>query len=242
MLAPVHRTVLPWLSASLLSAAACATLLSAAACASSQGPTETAPAPPAATATVPVAAPDPSAEATPPPPAKQPVADAAPDYRQRPQTALNGYGDRVPLHFRVDDMLEAVLEPSQRKDAEVRILAWLIQIDERPLLVEQVLLWIHIAPKNAAPTYRLANLFRHPLDRDPDRRAQWRLWLRSHSPPGMRGFPAPPSVQDLDDFTGFTDWNYDASSGFDLVNGQVCAGAWNKSFGRAPTQQFPSPK
>ncbi|HMR78734.1 MAG TPA: hypothetical protein PKD61_26685, partial [Polyangiaceae bacterium] len=95
--------------AALLASGACATLLSAAACAFSQGPAETTPASPAATATVPAVAAEPSAEATPPPPAKQPVADAAPDYRQPPQTALNGYGDRVPVHFRVEDMLEAVL-------------------------------------------------------------------------------------------------------------------------------------
>lgn len=181
------------------------------------------------------------AEATPPPPPRRPSEQPEPNHREPPETELNAFGDRVPVRFTLAPMLEAALEPAQRASAEARILAWMIQIDDRPLLVEYALLWIRVAPKNAAPTYRLVNLFRHPLDDDRDRREQWRLWRRSHAPPGVRSFAAPPTLRELDDFTGFTDWDYDASDGFDLVDGQVCAGAWRKSFGSAPGRAFPSP-
>ncbi len=142
------------------------------------------------------------------------------------------------MHFDIEGMLEAALPSRWRAGAEARILSWLIQIDERPLLVEQVLLWIMVAPKNAAPSYRLVNLFRHPVGGWSGNK-RWRLWMRSRSPPGLQSFAAPPTLAELDKFTSRTDWDYDASSGFDLVDGQVCAGAWKRSFGTPPKHSFP---
>lgn len=214
--------------------------LSAAACAANPRPgAQRATPATTVTTTVPSATAGPRAAATPPPPAKAETPEAEVDFRKPPQTETNSFGDRVPVHFGADGMLEAAFEAAKHTDTEARILAWMIEVDDRPLVVERVLLWFRIASKQGAPSYRLVNLFRHPLI--PGARGkEWHVWTRSHVPPGVRSFPAPPTPGDLDDFAGFTDFDYDASDGFTLVDGQVCAGAWNKSFGSAPGRNFPT--
>ena len=135
-------------------------------------------------------------------------------------------------------MLEAMLPAGHRAQATARILSWMIQVDERPLLVEGVILWVSAKAKGTATSYHLAQLYRHPLRKPPEGK-RWHIWMTSHLPPGKMTFQAPPTLADLDRLLGLTNWEFDASSGFTLVDGHVCAGAWRESFGTAPSRSFP---
>ena len=123
-------------------------------------------------------------------------------------------------------------EETPPKAADVQILAWKQDIDERPLRVDSALLVVTVNPKLVI----LTHIYRHPDDHDGWQRAM------IYDRPGFEAFLAfdrMPTRAELDAFLPATDWQFAASDGFRLVASHVCEQAWQDVFHARPWHAFP---
>ncbi len=157
-----------------------------------------------------------------------------------PPTHVDDNGDRVPVDFVVADLLK-VLDPdvASREASTARILTWLVEVDDRPLVIDRVILWVHVHPANGADSWRLAHFYRHPLD-DPPRNEEWRVSMVFDAPyVGQSSYSHAPTGQEMDRFLSETWWKFRPSDGFQFLDANVCVHAWRASLGSAPNHGYP---
>jgi hypothetical protein len=198
--------------------------------------------PPAATITAPPVAPPASAATAdtdaPAPPRTTPRPSDKRTATDAPATHLDDTGCRVPWDYDVGDILEAIdPDPVSRKTASARILTWLIEVDDRPLLIDRAILWVHYQFPNGKDSWTLAHLYRHPLD---ERRTEWQV-SRVYDVPyvGQRPYAVAPRAAELETFLNETWWRFDAIDAFRLLDADICTKAWTDSIGSAPNHQYP---
>lgn len=135
--------------------------------------------------------------------------------------------DPIRIAHATPELYNALLQAS-----EVRVLAWLIEEDSRPLRVDRALMWIHYEN-----LWFLSNLYRHPLYAD-DR--DWHLnTVTDVVYQGKISFSHPPTQADLNAFLRATWWDFKPDNGFWFLAAQVCTDNWTATFQEAPWRSFP---
>ena len=189
-----------------------------------------------------IAAPTATAEprvATPPPRVETTSEPAPRTATEAPPAAIDERGDRVPLSFDPDDLLEVLVEdPAARADTTLRILTWLVEVDDRPLVIDRVIVWLHRHTDGRPDSWQLAHLYRHPLDAPPDS-AAWHV-SRVFDVPyvGRAAFPKAPTAADLESFLNDTWWRFRPSDGFWFLDKAVCEHAWQQAIGSPPNHRY----
>jgi hypothetical protein len=190
-------------------------------------------APPGSTRAVDDTAPLPPRAEEPP---SQPVTRTA---TEAPPVQVDASGDRVPVDFLIDEML-ADIEPdaATRGTVAARILTWMIDVDERPLVVDRVLLWVHYQPRSGTPLWELIHLYRHPLPSETANR-RWHVAMVADAPHvGRKGFAKAPTGSDLDRFLEATWWKFEPDGGFHKLDAQICEHAWKSVIGSPPNHRY----
>lgn len=177
----------------------------------------------------PASAPTPRAVA-PVPPVVHRTAGAA------PPTHVDATGCRVPWDFQLGPMVDvAVPDSASRQRATARILTWLVEVDERPLVIDRALLWVHEHPATHGESWRLVHLYRHPLEE-----TGWHVAVVYDVPyVGQQIYAAAPHRAALDQFLHDTWWKFRASDGFHVLDAEICAQAWTASIGAPPDHLYP---
>jgi hypothetical protein len=168
------------------------------------------------------------------PPARSSVERTATDA---PPTHIDASGCRIPWDFVPDDLLSAVApDPASRKNTTARILTWLVEVDDRPLLIDRAILWVHHHPTSGGDAWQLVHFYRHPLEQ----RSGWEV-ARVYDAPyvGQQPYSSAPTAQELDVFLGETWWRFEPTDGFRLLDAGVCAKAWTGAIGSAPNHHYP---
>jgi hypothetical protein len=148
-----------------------------------------------------------------------------------PASRRGGCG-RMPATWYLDEMVAALkyLQPPPKTQV-VRVLAWHVQEDDRPLRVEQVLLWV-----KAEKSWILADLFRHPLG---GAKAAWYISsITDVAQNGSHVYDAAPTHAQLDLFLKESWWKFEPSPGFKLLDSEVCRDAWTGAFGEPPWHAY----
>ncbi len=175
----------------------------------------------------------------PPPPRKDPPTRPSSERTatDAPPTHVDDTGCRIPWDFAADDLLKAIdPDPASRKSSTARVLTWLVEVDDRPLLIDRAILWVHHHPANGPDSWRLAHLYRHPLDQ----RQGWQV-SRVYDVPyvGQQSYSSPPRAAELDTFLGDTWWRFAPTDDFRLLDADVCAKAWTDSIDSAQNHRYP---
>ena len=166
-----------------------------------------------------------------------------PTQRGSIATLVDSDGDRLPSEWKLDEMISGVLHASWRDHPEeltARILAWQVVVDERPLYLEEAILWIHFTPPVEAEFFRLDHVYRHPRETTPHLKG----WHRSHTASphtpwtGAATYEERPDNATVIRFFHASAWDV-AFPGFVLIDGAICAGAWKRSTGEAPGFAYP---
>jgi hypothetical protein len=166
-----------------------------------------------------------------------------PERRGEIPTIINADGDRIPAGWSPEEIALSVTHASWRDnpaDLTVRMLAWQIEIDDRPLLVEQAILWIHFHPPGKTELWRLVSVYRHPRETRPFLQG-WRItYLASpHSGKvGLVNYEEKPDSATVVRFFNDSGWEED-TAGFTLIDGEIGAGAWKRATGAAPGFAYP---
>ena len=121
---------------------------------------------------------------------------------------------------------------------KAKILLWKIYEDDRPLYVEDCIVWVQFINLDGKQIQRLAHLFRHGRGLKAD--DPWYLESRvtdvvysDHA-----DFNRAPTNEDVYRFLKATSWHLDAEDRFVTLDAQVCSTAWKEVTGEAPTQFF----
>jgi len=155
---------------------------------------------------------------------------AAADASVAPTATSDGGCARLPSGWRLDELARAALRDGARP-RETVVLAWQIDEDDRPLLIHAAVVWIALADGGVV----VANLYRHPRDRD-----EWRVSAVYDVPyVGLQRYEKPPTRAELDRFFGDSWWFFRARDGFRRLGAEVCAAAWRRATGRAPWRAYP---
>lgn len=142
--------------------------------------------------------------------------------------------ERLPTGWLAREMI-AVFQPYATTRVTVRVLAWQVDLDDRPLKVERALVWLRFAPEGKSPFFMLANLYRHP-----DAKGSWaKAGVTDVPHTAAERFDREPTRADLDKFLKDTWWYFKPSDGFRMTGSELCARAWQGSFGQAPWRSYP---
>jgi hypothetical protein len=116
---------------------------------------------------------------------------------------------------------------------EVRVLAWQIDEDDRPLTVHSALLWVKLKGSG----YMLVHVYRHPRSDN-----AWHEATVFDVPyEGAHTYAAPPTRAELDEFSQATWWWFKPlDEGFKLLDARVCGDAWEASFGEPSWRAYPT--
>lgn len=139
----------------------------------------------------------------------------------------------LPAGWRVREIAAAALQPNERLE-EAHVLRWRIAEDERPLRVENALLWARVHGWPAGrKTWVLANVFRHPREKQPP--PQWALAhvFDVDSFHGRTVHRAPPGLAQLDTLRQVSWWDT-SLHGFGVIAHGDCPDGWRAAFGVAP--------
>jgi hypothetical protein len=149
-----------------------------------------------------------------------------------PQTGRAEAGcERLPLGWTLDGMLQALAPDKPQRPKAVRVLAWQVDEDDRPLRVERVLLWVALRDSR----WTLAHLYRHPRDEE----NSWHVSKVYDAPYiGIDWYSAAPTRDDLEKFLKGTWWHFRPSDGFQILGSEVCKAAWQDSFGGPPWHAY----
>lgn len=166
-----------------------------------------------------------------------------PSRRGSTPTIVDADGDRLPADWKLDEMIADLLHASWRdspQDLTVRILAWQVIVDERPLLVEQVVLWMHFHPRGQAEFWRILYAYRHPREAAPHLQGWHRANRGPHSDKAGDALfeDEKPDHGIVVRFFNESGWS-ETSSGFTLLDASISAGAWKRAVGKAPGFAYP---
>jgi len=120
---------------------------------------------------------------------------------------------------------------------EAYLLAFVSEIDDRPLFVELAL----VAVKMKMGTWRLAHVGRNPRETYKEAR-RWRLRYiyDAHLSPS-RDFGQRPSKDEVERFLHDSRWKFSAFPEFRIVRGRVFCETWERALGYRTNHQFPKP-
>ncbi|MEO8875821.1 MAG: hypothetical protein ABI461_09560 [Polyangiaceae bacterium] len=111
------------------------------------------------------------------------------------------------------------------KDGEIVILAWKQKVDERPLYVDEALVW----QNSPMAGYALAHVYRHPKDEN-----VFRLSVVFDAPiEPEKSYDHPPTANEMRAFLKGTTWSDDVS-GFKRTAGEICTKNWSRVLGSRP--------
>ncbi|MBK7585268.1 MAG: hypothetical protein IPI67_34405 [Myxococcales bacterium] len=103
-----------------------------------------------------------SATARPPgPPPATPSVARSPDPAAVAEMDADAACERLSTGWNASEMV-SVFQPSATTLVTVRVLAWQVDLDDRPLKVERALVWLRFVPEGKSLFSMLANLYRHP--------------------------------------------------------------------------------
>ena len=152
-------------------------------------------------------------------------------------TTAHGGCARLPAGWTPDDMGRAVVPDDVRARAAVtvRVLAWQIDKDERPLEVDSALLWIFLESRKSGNSWELAHVYRHPDDPP----SKWQMDSVTDVPfTGLQGYTSAPTHEQADTFFTATWWKFKPLDGFKPIGSEVCADAWKTAFHEAPWRSY----
>ena len=145
------------------------------------------------------------------------VASAEPAPSTAPAAATNADPCALPSPWPVD---QALFE----KGGDVEILAWRQRSDDRPLFIDEALVWQH-----GKAGWTLAQVYRHPKEEN-----QFRLSVVCDAPyQPEKSYDHAPTAKDVKDFLSNTTWPHELD-GFTLDAGKVCNGNWSRTIGAPP--------
>ncbi len=166
---------------------------------------------PVATATVDI----PPATTTTSPPA----ASDAPLTHSTVETACN-----IPSDWPVGDALAGA--------DETAVLAWRQRVDERPLYVDDSLVW-QKRTVSGKPMWTLAHVYRHPKEEN-----KFRLSVVFDAPVSPeKNYDHAPNGKDLESFLKHASWSWSPET-FKMTAGGVCTATWTRLIGEAPKNDF----
>ena len=118
------------------------------------------------------------------------------------------------------------------KGDDIEILAWRQRVDDRPLFVDDSLVWKK-ATDGGKPVWSLAHVYRHPKDEN-----QFRLSVVYDAPVSPReNYDHPPTSSEVEAFLKGSSWSWDPE-GFQMVAGKICTATWTRVVGEAPKHVF----
>jgi hypothetical protein len=150
-----------------------------------------------------------------------------------PPSITDARGDRLPQDFQTDAMLLALRDDGAPVEATARILAWSIEVDDRPLVVDRVILWVRYSN-----SWLLAHLYRHPLDSAPNNTFWHVARVTDIAYTGQQSYSHAPTVAELDQFLKETWWKFQAEGGFRFLDAGICDDAWKEAMGSPPNHGF----
>lgn len=146
--------------------------------------------------------------------------DGPPETKTPPPVA--GDPCDTPSPWPVDEALS-------QKSAELVVLAWRQRNDDRPLYIDEALVW----ERSEGAGYYLAHAYRHPKDDD-----KFHLSVVCDAPiEPERNYAKPPTVADLRAFLKGTTWG-DRDEEFKVTAGKVCRENFERVFHAPPPRDF----
>lgn len=111
------------------------------------------------------------------------------------------------------------------KTGEIVVLAWKQKVDDRPLYVDEVLVW-QKTPNNG---YTLSHMYRHPKEEN-----EFRPSVVCDAPiQPMASFDHAPNTKDVKEFLKNTTWPHELTD-FKRTGGAVCNENWARVIGAPP--------
>ncbi len=118
----------------------------------------------------------------------------------------------------------AVDRALDQKGGDIQILAWRQKSDDRPLYVDEALVWQH-----GEAGWTLAQVYRHPKEDN-----AFHLSIVCDAPyQPEKSYDHAPKVKDVKDFLKNTTWA-DGLVGFKLDAGKACTDNWSRVIGAPP--------
>lgn len=149
---------------------------------------------------------------------------AASDAPASPSTATAETACDVPRDWPVGEALAAA--------DETAVLAWRQRVDDRPLYVDDSLVWQE-RTVNGKPTWTLAHVYRHPKEEN-----KFRLSVVFDAPVSPeQTYDHAPNGKDLESFLKHASWSWDPET-FTMTAGRVCTTTWTRLIGEAPKHDF----
>ena len=157
-----------------------------------------------------------------------------------PAPATKPAVDRIPQGWDVlkighDALMGREKDGIKPEEFKAKILAWKIYEDERPLYVENCIVWVQFINLQGKQTQRLAHLYRHGRDRAPDDD-----WYFSHVTDVVywdhADYDHAPTNKEVYTFLKATWWHFDAhplDRWFVTLDSAVCSTAWKEGNGSA---------
>lgn len=142
----------------------------------------------------------------------------------------------IPSGWNATDLADELFEGAGTP-ADARILVWEVKEDDRPLYVEQAILWLRWGAEGAG-RWMLVNAYRHPKDLQP--LPHWAM-AEVFDAPGyaeLREFDHPPDNAEVYQFLEDTWWTFEQERGWTLLHAAVCADVWSDVIGEAPTRFY----
>ncbi|MEO8796971.1 MAG: hypothetical protein ABI551_03725 [Polyangiaceae bacterium] len=115
---------------------------------------------------------------------------------------------------------------------ETAVLAWRQRVDERPLYVDDALVW-QKRTVSGKPMWTLAHVYRHPKDEN-----RFRLSVVFDAPVSPEeNYDHAPNGKDVEAFLKHASWSWDPET-FKMTAGSVCTATWTHLIGEAPKHEF----
>jgi hypothetical protein len=142
----------------------------------------------------------------------------------------------IPSDWSSKDMARVVSDEGGGP-SDARVLVWQIKEDDRPLYVEQAIVWMRWEGENAK-RWMLVNVFRHPRARRSPREWELAVVCDADGYAELREFDHPPNNADVYRFLEDTWWTFSVDHSFRLLDAAVCTKDWKEIIGEAPTKFY----
>lgn len=146
------------------------------------------------------------------------------------------------FQFGEDDVVSGLQQmgrqiEGQSVEREFRVLAWMMERDERPLTVQSVVVWVH-EQVDETERWVLMSMYRNP-ETDHDRPFSVNFSFHEGQPHGFFEFDTAPSVEGTMLFLeSRAQWSFQPGTGFRRLGAGVCADAWQQALGGEPPEEF----
>lgn len=152
-------------------------------------------------------------------------------------TVVGPDGDRLPSGWAADAMVPRELDAHHRPPNAVvtaHVLRWRVKEDERPLYVEEAIVWASVVDRGQWH-WLLLSVYRHPRERGVQAN-EWRLSMVAEtSITGVGHFVTAPRNMDVKSFLKSTHWRH-GMTGFRELGSGVCPHAWQLAMDTPPDE------